>query len=272
MGRNQNLELVRIFAAFGIVLFHSQAPGAAVGYGGLIAFVILSAMFARPASPEALAKGIMLPWLFWYLAYGAVNLILRGYFASPDLTLAGKVLYGTGVHLWYLPFIFVVCLIVGRIRGLAAEWIAALMVLLLLLVAPWWREFTFSGEPPIPQYLHVMPAVLIGLAFRSNYAALAALVALAAALVWQVPGMSISYAIGGLAVFLALLIKEMKWNVQPIADCMFGVYLLHPLALTVTNYTIGRFSVLGAVVAFLLALGFTYVARLSCEPTRIVLR
>lgn len=99
MERNQNLELVRIAAAFGIVLFHSQANGAAIGYSGLIAFVILSAMFARPASPTALAKGILLPWAFWSIAYGVVNLALRGYVFRPDLTPIGAVLYGTGVHL-----------------------------------------------------------------------------------------------------------------------------------------------------------------------------
>lgn len=271
MARNQNLELVRILAAFGIVLFHSGARGAHIGYGGLIAFVILSAMFARPSSPKALAKGILLPWAFWFAAYGVVNLILRGYFFRPDLTPIGAVFYGTGVHLWYLPFIFVVCLVIGRFQGIRAEWIAAAMALLLFFAAPWWSAVPFLDSPPFPQYIHVLPAVLVGLAFRSRAPALAVLVALITAWVWNVP-VPLSYLIGAFAVLAALQIKEMRWNVQPVADCMFGVYLLHPMALTVTNFFLGRESFLGAVVAFLISLGLTYVARLGWKPSRLVLR
>ena len=228
-------------------------------------------MFARPASPTVLAKGILLPWAFWSIAYGVVNLALRGYVFRPDLTPIGAVLYGTGVHLWYLPFIFIVCLLVGRFQGIKAEWVAAAMALLLFFAAPWWKDIPFLENPPFPQYIHVLPAVLIGLAFRSRAPALAVLVALVTAWVWYVP-VPISYIVGAFAVLAALVIKEMRWNVQPVADCMFGVYLLHPMALTFTNFFLGRESFLGAVVAFLLSLGLTYLARLRIKPIRLVLR
>ena len=46
MTRNATLDLARLVAAFGIVLFHSGAPGASLGFAALPFFMMLLLVLA----------------------------------------------------------------------------------------------------------------------------------------------------------------------------------------------------------------------------------
>ena len=57
--RNGSLDLVRLPAAFGVVLFHIHAPGAELGYSGLAYFLILVPALGLPSSALASRVGFM---------------------------------------------------------------------------------------------------------------------------------------------------------------------------------------------------------------------
>jgi peptidoglycan/LPS O-acetylase OafA/YrhL len=78
--RNGTLDHARLIAAVGIVVFHSGAPGAWVGYAALPFFLMLLIVLAWPAAERqslpAFARGraarLMIPWLIWSCIYGTL--------------------------------------------------------------------------------------------------------------------------------------------------------------------------------------------------------
>jgi hypothetical protein len=52
----------------GIVVFHSGATGAELGYSGLVAFTMLGTYFVG-GSAQKLALRLMVPWAFWSFFY-----------------------------------------------------------------------------------------------------------------------------------------------------------------------------------------------------------
>lgn len=55
MARNGTLDHARLWAAFGIVLFHSGAAGAAIGYAALPFFIMLLVVLALPGAERAVS-------------------------------------------------------------------------------------------------------------------------------------------------------------------------------------------------------------------------
>lgn len=285
--RNQNLELVRIVSAFGIVLFHAGAPAAGIGYGGLIAFAAMSLYFAAasdgaPRTTMALARTLLLPWLFWWLVYGAMNVVLRGYLFAPELGIASAILFGTSQHLWYLPFAFAALLLVERTRVLASP--AVLMAgfglagMAMLLLAGSWRGPSLTMALPLPQVIHAFPAVLLGAAmgFASRLgsrwvAATLGLLAVATALWVQVPGVTLPYAVGLGGIVLARELPSIRFNLEPVSRCMFGVYLTHVAWLSVFNRVLGEHQLSTVVAAFVAATASVWIARKLLPKSRLVL-
>lgn len=290
--RNQAVELLRIVSAFAIIAFHAQAPGAGLFYAGLVFFVLLSPLmdvakgWHRTRTVRELALALMVPWLFWTLVYGALDLVLGkpmlGSGPWPVILLLER-----GAHLWFLPFLFVVLLATGAAkRSLSPAllfWISAIVAAVLLASAGWWRPVSFGFPSPIPQWLQALPAVFagiaLGLAARIGTWSVAglALVAggVAAALVQRAEGMDMPYAIAlsltAAAVFLGGRPALRGLQVQPVADCMFGVYLVHLITLPVASRLVGFHSLASAALAFAIALAGVWAARRLVPATRLVL-
>lgn len=263
--RNQTLELLRIVAAFGIVLFHARAPLADFGYSGLVVFVALSAYFAGERR-KGFAQKILVPWLFWMAIYGITNFAFRGS-ALPDTALPLAILAGTSPHLWYLPFIFVVTWAIWLIKPHPIAGFA--MAILLLTTSPWWREAGL--EPPVAQWMQALAAVGIGLALRAPSGKfLVAAVLLVAAMV-QTQGISTPYMLGSALLLVAVAAPQMRWSVQPLAECMYGVYLVHVLALGLFNRITGEGTMATVALAFLASCVGVYAARRFIPQSRVVL-
>lgn len=247
----EDIEALRVLGAIGVVWFHLHLPGSEFGYAGLVFFIALSA-YLSTGSSTAWSPGfvwnrtrrIMLPWVFWFAVFGAVN-VARGYPVLPATgwTLAG-VLSGPNVHLWYLPFIMGVSLLspwlAARLRH--PNWILAVWALtsIGLLTAPAWREPSRSMGYPYAQYLHALPAVGIGwllqgltttkLRWRLLAAASAFLCLLPS---WRDAELSVSYAVG-LAMMGVLLFPSIRLRfgrMAAFAKYTFGIYLVHPLCI-----------------------------------------
>lgn len=268
MSRNQNVEIVRILAAFGIVWFHSGAPWAAVGYSGLITFTALATYFASAGSAK-LARRILVPWLFWTVFYLGWRFAADGDPFIEGLSPVTSIFYGA--HLWFLPFIFAVNLAVGSIASRHLPLACALVALLMLATVPWWREWQLSLGPPFGQFVHALPAAMIGVALRTRAGIAVAVLALAVGFYWQAGGVSYPYAIGGGLAVAAVLLPRLRWNVESVSSCMFGVYLVHIAALGVFNRISGPQTLLTVVLAFLAALAGVWLMRRYLPPSRIVL-
>lgn len=266
--RNQNVEIVRIIAAFGIVVFHSASPGGAVGYSGLVAFAMLSSYFAGAASVK-LARRIMLPWLFWSVFYLGWRFAADGSPFHPGLNPVESILYGT--HLWYLPFIFVAILLASQLRAGWGTLICGVAASALLIATPWWRDIQMGFDPPVSQFLHALPAALIGVALRSRAGIIVAVAGLVVCAFWQVGGVSLPYAVGGGVVVAAILLPPIDRNVEAVSSCMLGVYLVHIAALGVFNRITGQGEILTPAAAFGASLVGVWVVRKFVPVSRTVL-
>ncbi len=268
MSRNQNVEIARILAAFGIVWFHSGAPYAAVGYSGLVTFIALSTFFAS-AGPAKLARRVLVPWLFWTVFYLGWRFAADGNPFIEGLGPLASILYGA--HLWFLPFIFVVNVAVGGLASRHLPLACALLALVMLAAVPWWRDWQLTLGPPLAQFVHALPAALIGVALRTRAGTAIAVLALAVGFYWQEGGVSYPYAIGGGLAVAAVLLPRLPWKVEAVSSCMFGVYLVHIAALGIFNRISGPQTMLTVVLAFLASLVGVWVLRRYLPASRVVL-
>lgn len=277
--RNQNIELLRIAAAFGIVHFHSGATGAPVGYAGLIAFTALSSYFAGVGTAGGggglkLSKRVLIPWLFWTTFYLGWRYFANGNPFHAGLDPISSLLYGT--HLWFLPFIFVVKLLVSQIKSRHLPMICAVLAFGLLELTPWWRELQRAHDAQFTQYLHAFPAALIGVAIRTRSGMAISAIGLVVCASWQVPGVSVPYGIGGGLVVAALVIPQIfpataSGNIESLSNCMLGVYLVHIAALGVFNRITGPATVFTVVLAFVASLVGVWLTRRFVPVSKWVL-
>ncbi len=98
----------------------------------------------------------------------ARSILLRGRpLVSYASGFVSKLLWGTANHLWYLPFAFVILVLLDRLRGLVSKGNFAtacgLLAIVSLATAEWWREPSFSLGFPWATFVHAMPAVFLGI-------------------------------------------------------------------------------------------------------------
>lgn len=268
MSRNQNIELVRIAAAFGIVLFHSHAPGGSLGYGGLIAFTVLATYFAD-AGAAKLARRLLVPWVFWSIFYLGWRFAGDGNPFIEGLSPLSSILYGA--HLWFLPFIFLTNLAVSSVRADRLSLACALLATAMLAATPWWFDLRLSLAPPFSQFLHALPAALLGVALRTRAGLALSVVALGICFYWQKHGVSVPYAVGGAAAIAAIVLPRVRFNVEQVSSCMLGVYLVHIAALGVFNRITGPGTFVTAALAFIGSLAGVWLVRRFVPASRLVL-
>ncbi|WP_157132693.1 acyltransferase family protein [Novosphingobium nitrogenifigens] len=290
--RNQAIETLRILAAFGIVAYHSNAPFHNLAYAGLIVFLILSPMvdvrynWGRPRSVGQLARTLLAPWAFWMAIYGMKDVAQHSPVLGAGNPVAG-ILMGTSQHLWFLPFIFVALLLTNKAKvwcpPLALFWLCAIGAGLLLATVSIWRPASLGWPLPLPQWIHALAPVMIGIVLgltpRVGKAAWLAVVPLAGALVVAIaadlPGVSDTYALGiGLTVLAATSPAAWwprRWVVQPVAECMMGVYLTHILFLKIFSTISGSGNYLTVILTFVFASLFVWMARTMFPKSKLVL-
>lgn len=289
--RNQNIEMLRIVAAFGVVAFHAGVNPVNVYYAGLVVFLALSPMFEmganfqRRRSAGQLAQTFLLPFAFWFPVYGLVNVAKHKPFLLEYTPLG--VLAGTSIHLWFLPFMFLVLLGLNQLkhdrirRPLAV--VAMLATLLLVLTSPAWGHQPNLVRAPLGQWLHALVAVFIGagLGLSKNSVPMRLFIigvgAISLALLWcqNDPLYSpLAYTVGFAALLVALATPPRwtrHWDVGLISGCMMGVYLMHPIALTVFGSVFGKGTLVTAIMTFLGCTIASLVLRSAAPMLRPVL-
>ncbi|QDH33906.1 hypothetical protein [Porphyrobacter sp. YT40] len=256
--------MVRIAAAFGIVLFHSGASGSALGYSGLIAFTALATHFAAGDTGK-LARRLLVPWAFWTVFYLVWRFAADGSPFHDGMNPVQSILYGS--HLWFLPFIFAANLLAARLN----PHLCALLAFALLAASPPWRGVQLDAAVPLAQYLHAIPAALLGVAFRERLGLLIGGLGLLLCLVLNVDGVSLPYAVGGGAVIAAIMLPHLPYKVEAVSACMMGVYLVHIAALGVFNRITGPATLATVVLAFLASLAGVWLCRRIIPRSKAIL-
>jgi surface polysaccharide O-acyltransferase-like enzyme len=275
--RNQAIEALRVLAAFGVVCFHNDGPMRSVAYAGLSIFIILTMHFEtglnydRHVRVSVLAKRLLVPWCFWFVAFAGLNVALGQPALVNDANLVEVVFTGSSLHLWYLPFIFLAVVVVSVSKQNVSRltlllWSTAGSLVVFLLV-PIWRPWSLGVGPPVAQYLHALTPLLFGVVIGTRQshpmgrlALLTVLVAATVLAAMPYRGVALPHLIAGLLVLTALHLKSQPpaWlRAEGISRYMLGVYLIHPAVLTIMHPAFGTGSLLVAVIAFVGSLALT---------------
>ncbi len=251
MRRLASIDYAKLAAAVGIVLFHSGAPGAWIGYAGLPFFVMLLVLNTTALVEgrrfggflAARARRILLPWVVWsaiYTSFKILDYMLYGSSRPFELS-ANMLLIGPTLHLWFLPFAFAVSLLLfpvssrlGALNRLSGQAALGLLTMGLLWLAQW-----IELPAPFAQWVFVLPSVSMGLAFVVSKDHAAAIYGVACAIVlvavlsgWTTGLAQFAFASTLLAFCLSYQAPATKASIFA-SDISLTVYLLHPLIFAV---------------------------------------
>lgn len=289
------LDALRVIAAFGVVYFHIvPTPDRFIGYAGLAVFLLSSAtvLTMKPRHQDfrayvgRRARRLLVPWLAWsaiYLSAKGVSKLRHGeaLLASIDL---GDLLIGPSIHLWYLPFAFVMAIALWNLPPVMNKQhrlilMAILTVLSVLLLGLYgWLPSRFNLVAPVGQWLYGLPSVTLGatlgLIMRSpnNRLIRCSLILCTVVIDLACIGLmfaghydvAVSYGIAIALICLSLMFRQYRarW-VRTLSDLTLGIYLIHPLIIigwdsfVKVNLPVRTF----AILVFLLSAASTVVLR-----------
>ena len=270
-----DVELFRIIAAFGVVWFHTTLDVyRSIAYGGLIYFVILSSYFSMVSHRQYTlfdrVQRIIFPYFFWFVFYFCFLFFANKSINPKNLSLISYIVTSPSVHLWFLPFVFMVLCYIDVIKKVMDNnnksivcIFSALFSVMLIVASPIWR--TYSLPVPLAQYVHVIAAVFIGIFLSCSHevsksVVLSLILMLISSMLWVIylnqPAIGVSYLVGFIPCIL-LLAKESLFGKSPlilfIASMSFGVYLVHMFWVMILRY----FDVIGValpITSFLLSI------------------
>lgn len=293
VAHRSSIDLARFVAAFGVVVAHAYvSPNDWVGHLSLGLFLILTAFLAVQSAQRAggnypflpRAQRLILPWLVWSAFYRVLDMAIS---ENPDrfvpLSDPWTLLYGSTIHLWFLPFVALAMVLVQPavrlIRGpgalaLASAGLVALSVPLLVLHVQGWLPL------PLPQWVFALPlyalGLLLGIAHPMGKAWMPALAAgaMTAFAVWDSSASVWAWTlIGSLIAFEAFWRLPVRGRILPhLGQVAFGIYLLHPFFMLVVYKFLGAGVnlFLASVLCFLMSWAATAILRLL-PPMRRVL-
>ena len=156
--------------------------------------------------------------------------------------------------------------------------IASIALISWTLMATFWRPWSLSHAPPIPQYAHAIFPCLAGILIYQGILIgrriALAIVFLAAIALVGMAGVGITYVVGAGLFVIALFLKNKisaSRHVFAIAECMFGVYLIHPLIFPLSRAFLGELIWLVPFFTFALATTFVLLVRAwAPAPVRMV--
>lgn len=252
--RNASFDYARLLASLGIIVFHTGAPGAEIGYAGLSFFVILLAPFGLQqealmtagfgAYARSRANRLLLPWIGWGLLYTlakGAKILLAHKLTGGEFEL-WMLATGPALHLWFLPFAFLAGLILRAqyplYRRVAASSVApaagfalAALAFGMVLFLPY-KTFAI----PFAQYLFALPSFLLGLSFAYLKQAPArwAVMTLVTADLWLggLPPGWLQLCLAGWVVLACFAIPLAETGLSRLCAALsLTIYLLHPLVL-----------------------------------------
>jgi peptidoglycan/LPS O-acetylase OafA/YrhL len=279
------IEWLRVIAAFGIAWFHGgELLGQDIAYGGLIFFVITSSFYTmrstRDPSLRDRATRLLIPFAFWFAVYAASRMIGGRTLFPDDLGWLSRILTSPSLHLWYLPFIFMVTVSVDFVRSRFAPGVIGWFASAAAIVGLWSMILSEPSGLPVPfvQYMHALPAVFLGLFLATVQErtdsrlghVLNAAVCLSVLAVFfaDLPGRSMTYLSGTLAATVLVVEKPLMRQsavAETLGAAAFGTYLAHPLVIS-AFLMLGMEGASSTLLAFLVTIvGVVVVKRVFPE-------
>lgn len=251
--RNGLIDYGRFLAALGIVWFNAQAPGDRIAYIALPFFLVLLAL-PSTSSLSVRAKRLLQPFVIWSVIFAMLNTALALKTNSPPFEWWrwSMLLSGSWVHLWFLPFAFLVAVVAPWFRHPLASFGGAILTATLL---------ALHGSPqPVPfgQWTVAVIPVLVGIAYFSWGWRLAVTTLLTSCLILFLghPSPDNVTILFGTAIALVFLSNHLPatgvsdWC----ARISYWVYLAHPLviivgqSLRITYIELALVSLVGSVI------------------------
>ena len=276
-----DVELIRVVSASGIVWYHSNVDvGHDIAYAGLVCFVILSAFFATISKNNkdqmfARLHRLLAPWIIWSLFYALLNIVRYGDVYPTNYNIVNALLATPSIHLWYIPFIILGTLVVSIAKKYLSKneigILSGVISLALMATAPEWRRIVYV--PPWGQYLHALPALLIGFFFgcyKDINAMIRSVLSFSFFLIITimalkgVNGFGTTYLFGFIPCLLLLkngLMIDKSHLIIKFSKATFGVYLSHIFILTIINY----FKLAGGVVLPILSIIISFIAIITAR-------
>lgn len=277
------VELLRVVSAFMIVWYHTQVPiGHQFSYAGLVIFIILSIFFNLKFdsfSKQVITafNRIIVPWLFWFLIYGIANVLVGKPFVELNGSVLEAILAGSKIHLWYLPFIF--CAIISYLtlmRFMTFKTITIFSGILYIgcvLTINIWREWSLAMGPPIAQYFHAIPAVLLGGVFATykylehkqfNMMLLGLLLVTYSAI--SIKGFGVPFMVAIVLVYMSIIkLNNVKFTekILLLSKQTYGIYLVHPIFLFVVSKVNNNLGYLMPLAVFICSFLAVFVFKLT---------
>jgi peptidoglycan/LPS O-acetylase OafA/YrhL len=253
MNENGVADYVRFVGAIAIVYFHLKLPYNQYGLAALSIFASLAVFFlATRKEYETFASEVvkrvhrlLTPWLFWSAIYGLFKVLdALASHRSPQIEFEWwMLLTGSAIHLWFLPFIFIIDVLVIAIKrplisiGFGFP-VAAGGYLLFCIFVSYLVERNNLGIP-FRQWITVLPACAFGLVLAlteestlrvPKLLSLSLLVyVVQVGLGWNF--ISIQLLVSSLVCTLALAAPYPRSALsRQLAGWSLGIYLIHPLA------------------------------------------
>src|SRR4051794_32614364 len=131
--RNESVDVVRLFAAAGIVFVHAATSDTLVRWGNFFRFAVPFYLFASlyfqslslrrypertlPQYAAKRFKRLYFPFITWSIIYLLAHSLKRVLSHEAPLPLHLSVLWtGTEYHLWFLPFLLIASLVMAVVQ------------------------------------------------------------------------------------------------------------------------------------------------------------
>lgn len=249
--RRMDIELLRLLAALFIVSFHGGGLlPRDIAYSGLVVFLFLTAYYATVSQRKSVADmafRLLVPYGLWFIIYIGVFAVVGRTIFQDHHSIVRFLLASPSIHLWFLPFLFLITVVIQfaavRAPARAMAWVVALLAILLVVTSPQWRKYDI--ESPFAQWLHALApvcvGVLAGLLNKLNERlrwALSLAVAASLAYVGIVVETQVvfAYALGIVGCGLLMLpgsVIPSSAILARLATTTLGIYLIHPAVLVV---------------------------------------
>jgi hypothetical protein len=173
--RQTNWDRLRLLSFLDIASFHMSGEYLFLGAGLPIFLLLRFALASRLPTPEPTRKFIqvrveklLFPWVAWSLLFGAAGLVigLRNGVSPRDMVDARMLLYGTTIHLWFLPFAAIVGIAVHYLDVWTQKVPTRLFLVacgLLGVAALAFAHLADVRGEPFRQWVFGLPAVPLGL-------------------------------------------------------------------------------------------------------------
>ncbi len=283
----QSLDLLRFIAAFGVVVAHALAsPRDWVGHLSLAVFLILTAFLAVQSAQRgggryaigARAKRLLVPWLVWSAFFRLLDLVFSHH---PDkfrlLHDPWSLLYGSAIHLWFLPFVMgAMVLVAPAVRWITTpERVAVASAGLLVLSVPlYWAHGRLGMPEPLPQWAVALPSYAVGLLLGvalpmgprvGLWAKVAGAALSLVALAVSGPQPWVAMPLISVACFALFWEAPLRGRWLPgLGQVAFGIYLIHPFFMLLCYKLFGQGVNLmfAACLTFLMSWAAVWVLRL----------